>query len=140
MQRLFFNAMFAFEEGAGSMDHHFTLGAMWNQMGLIGKLTVICLLLMSMASIYVMIDRAIAFWLARKQSRALISPSSTRYDRGTSRVPSRRPGPASAATWPRWSSWVYRSTPTRRRKIPLGTPFPRWSAPCSAPRSWSWPA
>ncbi|MFN7974422.1 MAG: MotA/TolQ/ExbB proton channel family protein [Acidobacteriota bacterium] len=41
-------------------------------MGPLGKGVAVTLLLMSMLSIYVMIDRAIAFMLARKQSRALI--------------------------------------------------------------------
>jgi biopolymer transport protein ExbB/biopolymer transport protein TolQ len=59
-------------EGGAAMSQHFTLTALWNNMGAIGKGVAILLLLMSMLSIYVMIDRAIAFMLARSQSRALI--------------------------------------------------------------------
>lgn len=60
------------EAGAASMASHFSLLGMWAAMGYIGKGVVLVLMLMSMLSIYVMIDRAIAFMLARKQSRALI--------------------------------------------------------------------
>ena len=56
----------------GTMGSHFSVTALWNAMGPMGKGVAILLLLMSMLSIYVMIDRAIAFFLARKQSRALI--------------------------------------------------------------------
>ncbi len=59
------------ESNAG-MASHFSLGALWAAMGPLGKGVAVVLLLMSMLSIYVMIDRAIAFMLARKQSRALI--------------------------------------------------------------------
>jgi biopolymer transport protein ExbB/biopolymer transport protein TolQ len=44
--------------------------AMWNQMGWLARLVVVALFLMSAWSIGVMIDRAIAFNGARKQSRA----------------------------------------------------------------------
>ena len=64
--------LLAEEAAANSMDAHFSLAGMWNQMGIVGKATVIVLLLMSMSSIYVMIDRTIAFMLARKVRRISI--------------------------------------------------------------------
>ena len=44
-----------------SMAHHFTITAMWSAMGFVGKLTIVVLMIMSMMSVYVMIDRSIAF-------------------------------------------------------------------------------
>ena len=41
-----------FAAEAGAMESHFTLGAMWAAMGIIGKGTVFTLLIMSMASMY----------------------------------------------------------------------------------------
>ena len=46
--------------------------ALWHQMGTVGKTVVIVLFIMSGWSIGVMIDRAMAFSAARKQSRAFI--------------------------------------------------------------------
>lgn len=65
-------SMLAFQEGGDAMSAHFSLPAMWAAMGAIGKGVVVCLGIMSMLSIYVMIDRGYAFYMARKQSRALI--------------------------------------------------------------------
>lgn len=48
--------------------------SLWNQMGLVAKLVVIILFLMSAWSIGVMIDRVLAFNAARKQSR-LFAPA-----------------------------------------------------------------
>lgn len=57
--------MVLLQEGAVGFD----LRSMWNQMGFLAKAVVIILAVMSAWSIGVMIDRAIAFSQARKQSR-----------------------------------------------------------------------
>lgn len=71
-ERILSLGLMMFEGEGGDMSAHFTPIAIWNSMGFMAKLTVFTLLIMSILSIYVMIDRAIAFSLARKQSRALI--------------------------------------------------------------------
>jgi biopolymer transport protein ExbB/biopolymer transport protein TolQ len=48
----------------------FDMVSMWNQMGFAAKSVVIIMFLMSAWSIGVMIDRALAYYAARKQSRA----------------------------------------------------------------------
>ncbi len=60
------------EEGGSHVGAQFSLGAMWASMGFAAKTVIVVLGIMSMYSIYIMIDRAIAFSLAKKQSRALI--------------------------------------------------------------------
>jgi biopolymer transport protein ExbB/biopolymer transport protein TolQ len=59
-----------FLQEAGSPAISFDLVKMVGQMTILGKAVVICLFIMSAWSIGVMIDRAIAFNAARKQSRA----------------------------------------------------------------------
>jgi biopolymer transport protein ExbB len=59
-------ALMLLQEGGGvSFDPR----SMWNQMGLLAKLVVVTLFIMSAWSIGVMIDRLIAYSAARKQSR-----------------------------------------------------------------------
>src|SRR5579871_4682522 len=60
--------MFLLQEGGGAVG--FDLRSMWNNMGVLAKAVVMILFVMSAWSIGVMIDRAIAFNGARKQSRA----------------------------------------------------------------------
>jgi biopolymer transport protein ExbB len=60
--------MFLLQEGGGAVG--FDLRSMWNNMGFLAKAVVMILFVMSAWSIGVMIDRAIAFNGARKQSRA----------------------------------------------------------------------
>lgn len=57
--------MWLFQEGAVGFD----MLSMWRQMGLVARLVVIGLFIMSAWSIGVMIDRWLAFSAARKQSR-----------------------------------------------------------------------
>ena len=47
----------------------FDVRSMWNQMGSLAKAVIFLLAIMSAWSIGVMIDRALSFWKARKQSR-----------------------------------------------------------------------
>src|SRR5256885_3583832 len=58
-------ALMLLQEGGVSFDPR----SMWNQMGLLAKLVVVTLFIMSAWSIGVMIDRVIAYNGARKQSR-----------------------------------------------------------------------
>ena len=58
-------ALMLLQEGGVSFDPR----SMWNQMGLLAKLVVITLFIMSAWSIGVMIDRLIAYSGARGQSR-----------------------------------------------------------------------
>src|SRR5450631_2148196 len=59
-------AVWMFQEGAVGWDPV----SLWKQMGILAKLVVLILFIMSGWSIGVMIDRAMAFSAARKQSRA----------------------------------------------------------------------
>ena len=59
-------ATWIFQESAVGWDPV----SLWRQMGILAKITVIILFIMSGWSIGVMIDRAMAFSAARKQSRA----------------------------------------------------------------------
>src|SRR5271166_1890924 len=59
-------AAWLFQEGAPGWDPI----SLWKQMGILAKIVVIILFIMSGWSIGVMIDRAMAFSAARKQSRA----------------------------------------------------------------------
>jgi biopolymer transport protein ExbB/biopolymer transport protein TolQ len=59
-------AVWMFQEGAVGWDPV----SLWKQMGILAKLVVIILFIMSGWSIGVMIDRAMAYSAARKQSRA----------------------------------------------------------------------
>src|SRR3974390_3835140 len=59
-------AVWMFQEGAVGWDPV----SLWKQMGILAKTVVIILFIMSGWSIGVMIDRAMAFSAARKQSRA----------------------------------------------------------------------
>ncbi|SRR5258708_5373480 len=60
-------AIMLLQEGGGGVG--FDPRSMWNQMGLLAKLVVVILFIMSAWSIGVMIDRALAFSAARGQSR-----------------------------------------------------------------------
>src|SRR5664279_282671 len=59
-------AVWMFQEGAVGWDPV----SLWKQMGILAKIVVLILFIMSGWSIGVMIDRAMAFSAARKQSRA----------------------------------------------------------------------
>jgi biopolymer transport protein ExbB/biopolymer transport protein TolQ len=61
-------AFWLFQEGQEGIQ--FDVRSVWNNMGLLAKLVVVCLFIMSAWSIGVMIDRLIAYNAARKQSRA----------------------------------------------------------------------
>ena len=63
-------AFMLLQEAAAAPAIGFDPRAMWNQMGVLAKLVVVALFVMSAWSIGVMIDRVIAFNGARKQSRA----------------------------------------------------------------------
>ena len=60
-------ALWIFQEGGGQIG--WDIRSLWAQMGLLAKIVVAILLVMSAWSIGVMIDRGIAFSAARKQSR-----------------------------------------------------------------------
>jgi len=61
-------SLYLLQEGGGGVG--WDPITMWNQMGLLAKLVVIGLFIMSAYSIGVMIDRIMAYSAARKQSRA----------------------------------------------------------------------
>jgi biopolymer transport protein ExbB/biopolymer transport protein TolQ len=61
-------ATWLFQEGEGSVG--WDPVSLWKQMGILAKIVVVILFIMSGWSIGVMIDRALAFSAARKQSRA----------------------------------------------------------------------
>src|SRR5512142_3131950 len=61
-------AAWVFQEGGGTVG--WDPISLWHQMGWLAKIVVIILFIMSGWSIGVMIDRAMAFSAARKQSRA----------------------------------------------------------------------
>jgi len=70
--------------------------SLWKQMGILAKIVVVILFIMSGWSIGVMIDRAMAFNAARKQSRA-------RSAMARSMKPSKLPSAIRRAIWPRLS-------------------------------------
>lgn len=49
----------------------FTPQELWDSMGIVARVVIFTLLFMSVASIYVAIERSITFWKARKQSRRI---------------------------------------------------------------------
>ena len=65
-------ALMLLQEGGGV---GFDPRSMWNQMGLLAKLVVVTLFIMSAWSIGVMIDRVIAYSGARSQSRNRPTPT-----------------------------------------------------------------
>ena len=64
--------------------------SLWKQMGILAKIVVVILFIMSGWSIGVMIDRAMAFSAARKQSRAFAPAVAGALDRQIARLLDRR--------------------------------------------------
>src|SRR5207237_2296568 len=75
--------------------------SLWKQMGVLAKIVVGILFIMSGWSIGVMIDRAMAFSAARKQSRAFAPRSPERFATAKLTKPSRLPSAIKRAIWPR---------------------------------------
>ena len=61
-------AMFFQDAAAGGADTSFSITGLWNNMGYFAKTVVIILFIMSIWSLAVIIDRALYFSAARKQS------------------------------------------------------------------------
>ncbi len=92
-------AAWLFEEGQVGWDPI----SLWKQMGVLAKVVVIILFIMSGWSIGVMIDRWMAFNAARNQSRSFAPAVAGALREGKSTRRSRLPSATRRATWPRLS-------------------------------------
>ena|SRR3981189_125587 len=92
-------AAWLFDEGSVGWDPI----SLWKQMGLLAKVVVIILFIMSGWSIGVMIDRWMAFNAARNQSRSFAPAVAGALREARSTKRSKSPSETRKVTWPRWS-------------------------------------
>ena len=92
-------AAWLFDEGSVGWDPI----SLWKQMGILAKVVVIVLFIMSGWSIGVMIDRWMAFNAARNQSRSFAPAVAERCAKARLTKRSKWPSATRKVTWPRWS-------------------------------------